>query len=57
MNADGSNPRQITNLSTEAGGVLFSPDGKKLVFTSEVFPIAPTTLATGAGWMPRRTAR
>ena len=38
MNADGSNPRQITNLSTEAGGVLFAPDGKKLVFTSERFP-------------------
>jgi dipeptidyl aminopeptidase/acylaminoacyl peptidase len=38
MNADGTNARQITNLSTEAGGVLFSPDGKKLVFTSSVFP-------------------
>ena len=38
MDADGSNPRQVTNLSTEAGGVLFSPDGKNLVFTSEVFP-------------------
>jgi dipeptidyl aminopeptidase/acylaminoacyl peptidase len=41
MNADGSNARQITNLSTEAGGVLFSPDGAKLVFTSEVFPDCP----------------
>jgi Tol biopolymer transport system component len=37
MNADGSNARQITNLSTEASGVLFSPDGKKLVFTSNVY--------------------
>ena len=40
--ADGSRtartPRQVTNLSTEAGGVLFSPDGKNLVFTSDVFP-------------------
>ena len=31
-------PRQITNLATEAGGVLISPDGKNLVFTSDVFP-------------------
>src|SRR5579872_770605 len=38
MNADGTNPRQITNLSTEAGGVLYSHDGKNLIFTSEVFP-------------------
>ena len=36
--ADGANPRQVTNLATEAGGVLFSPDGKNLVFTSDVFP-------------------
>jgi dipeptidyl aminopeptidase/acylaminoacyl peptidase len=41
MNADGSNARQVTNLSTEAGGVLFSADGKKLVFTSDVFPDCP----------------
>ena len=38
MDADGANPRQVTNLSTEAGGLLFSPDGKNLVFTSDVFP-------------------
>jgi dipeptidyl aminopeptidase/acylaminoacyl peptidase len=38
MDADGSHPRQVTNLATEAGGVLFSPDGKNLVFTSDVFP-------------------
>jgi len=41
MNADGSSAKQITNLSTEAGGVLFSPDGKKLVFTSAVYPDCP----------------
>lgn len=41
MKADGSVPRQVTNLSTEAGGVLFSPDGKRLVFTSEVYPDCP----------------
>ena len=38
MNADGTNPRQVTNLASEAGGVLFSPDGKNLVFTSDVYP-------------------
>ncbi len=38
MNADGSQPKQITTLATGAGGVLFSPDGRKLVFTSDVFP-------------------
>jgi dipeptidyl aminopeptidase/acylaminoacyl peptidase len=38
MDADGANPREITNLSTEAGGVLYSGDGKHLVFSSEVYP-------------------
>ena len=41
MNADGSEPKQITTLSTEAGGVLFAHDGKKLVFTSDVYPDCP----------------
>ncbi|MGC8795180.1 MAG: prolyl oligopeptidase family serine peptidase, partial [Bryobacteraceae bacterium] len=38
MNADGSQPRPLTRLPTEAGGVLFSPDGRRLLFTSEVYP-------------------
>jgi dipeptidyl aminopeptidase/acylaminoacyl peptidase len=38
MNPDGTNAHQLTFLATEAGGVLYSPDGKSLVFTSEVFP-------------------
>jgi len=38
MDADGSHARQITHLSTEASGVLVSPDGKRLVFLSDVFP-------------------
>ncbi|MCL5745003.1 MAG: S9 family peptidase [Acidobacteria bacterium] len=38
MDPDGANARQATNLSTEAGGVMVSPDGKNLVFTSEVYP-------------------
>ena len=38
MDPDGGNAKQVTNLSTEADGQLFSPDGKNLVFTSEVYP-------------------
>jgi len=38
MDPDGGNPKQVTTLSTEAGGVMFSPDGKNLLFTSDVFP-------------------
>jgi dipeptidyl aminopeptidase/acylaminoacyl peptidase len=38
MDSDGSGARQVTDLSTEASGVLFSPDGKRLVFASEVYP-------------------
>ena len=38
MDADGSIPRPITKLSTEASGVVVSPDGKKIVFESNVYP-------------------
>src|SRR5258708_7245737 len=38
MDSDGSRVRQITKLSTEAGGVIVSPDGKKIVFQSSVYP-------------------
>ena len=38
MDPDGGNAKQVTNLSTEADGSIFSPDGKNLVFTSEVYP-------------------
>jgi dipeptidyl aminopeptidase/acylaminoacyl peptidase len=38
MDADGGRARQITHLSTEAGGVLVSADGKKIVFQSSVYP-------------------
>ena len=37
----GTDARQITSLATEAGGVLYSPDGKNLAFTSEVYPDCP----------------
>src|SRR5450432_4005710 len=38
MSEDGADARQVTNLATEAGGVLVSTDGKNLVFSSDVFP-------------------
>ena len=38
MNADGSDAKQITNLATEADGVTVSPDGRLILFTSEVYP-------------------
>ena len=38
MDADGSRPHPITKVSTEASGVLVSPDGKKIVFQSKVYP-------------------
>lgn len=38
MNADGSNARAVTKLATEASGVLFFPDGERLLFVSEVYP-------------------
>ena len=34
-------PQQVTRLSTEADGELVSPDGKNLVFTSDVYPDCP----------------
>jgi dipeptidyl aminopeptidase/acylaminoacyl peptidase len=37
MDNAGGHVRQITHLSTEAGGLLVSPDGKKLVFESSVY--------------------
>jgi dipeptidyl aminopeptidase/acylaminoacyl peptidase len=38
MAPDGSSPKALTNISTEAGGVLVSPDAKYLVFGSSVYP-------------------
>jgi len=37
MDIDGRNARQISHLSTEASGISISPDGKKIVFLSEVY--------------------
>ena len=41
MNPDGAGSRQVTNLATEAGGVIYSRDGANLLFTSEVYPDCP----------------
>ena len=38
MNADGTRAKQVTKLATEAGGVSWFPDGKRVLFTSEVYP-------------------
>ncbi|HEY7306178.1 MAG TPA: S9 family peptidase [Bryobacteraceae bacterium] len=38
MNADGTDARAVTNVPTEAGGVTVSPDGKLILFTSDVYP-------------------
>ena len=38
MNADGSSAHQVTKFAAEADGILVSPDGKKIVFLSSVYP-------------------
>jgi dipeptidyl aminopeptidase/acylaminoacyl peptidase len=38
MSPDGSGARPVTHLSTEANGILVAPDGKKIVFLSNVYP-------------------
>src|SRR5271154_6965131 len=38
MNPDGANARPVSHFSAEAGGILVSADGKKIVFTSSVYP-------------------
>lgn len=38
MNADGTGAKQVTKLATEASGVTFFPDGKRVLFVSEVYP-------------------
>jgi dipeptidyl aminopeptidase/acylaminoacyl peptidase len=38
MDPDGRNQKQMTTLATEADGVIWTGDGKNLVFLSEVYP-------------------
>lgn len=41
MNPDGSDPKQLTTISTGATGVTVSPDGKRIIFVSSVYPDCP----------------
>ncbi len=41
MASDGTNPHKVTDMAAGADGVLFSPDGENLLFTSEVYPDCP----------------
>jgi len=36
-----SNAKKLTNISTEAGDAIWSPDGNSVLFTSAVFPGLP----------------
>ncbi len=38
MNADGTSPKPVTDIASEASGVLLSPDAKFIVFQSSVYP-------------------
>lgn len=49
MNADGSDPRQVTNLPTEADGETISPDGKSMLFVSDVYPTCSAVDAKPGG--------
>jgi hypothetical protein len=35
---DGCGSHKLTSIATEAGGELWSPDGKNILFTSDVYP-------------------
>jgi dipeptidyl aminopeptidase/acylaminoacyl peptidase len=41
-----SNPRKLTAISTEADNAKWSPDGKSIVFTSNVYPDCPAITTT-----------
>ena len=42
MDPEGNGAMQLTRISTEASGHLISPDGKKIVFISNVYPECAT---------------
>ena len=39
-------PKKLTDLATEASGVRWSPDGRWIAFTSDVYPECTTPRAT-----------
>jgi Tol biopolymer transport system component len=41
MNADGSNKRQITNLDSGSFAPFFTPDGKRIIFSTNYFAADP----------------
>jgi dipeptidyl aminopeptidase/acylaminoacyl peptidase len=40
-------PKRLTNVSTEAGGAIWSPDSQRILFTSRVYP----ECSQGSSWM------
>jgi dipeptidyl aminopeptidase/acylaminoacyl peptidase len=44
-----SKAKKLTNISTEAGDAIWSPDGNSVLFTSAVFPDCPAITATDNG--------
>ncbi len=46
MNADGSNPQQLTRYPVDVAGFHLSPDGARIAFWAEVFPDCDTLKCT-----------
>jgi dipeptidyl aminopeptidase/acylaminoacyl peptidase len=44
-----SNAKKLTNISTEAGDAIWSPDGKSMLFTSAVYPDCPAITPADGG--------
>jgi len=44
-----SNAKKLTNIATEAGDAIWSPDGNSILFDSAVFPDCPAITATDNG--------
>jgi dipeptidyl aminopeptidase/acylaminoacyl peptidase len=40
--ADGSNPRQVTNVPEGVSEFIWSPDGQNFAFTTDIYPDCPT---------------